>query len=86
MHALFPKRDDVRILWGPNRLHQLSGAVTTPLFQHLGMSSWHSFDGVMLTSALPLFIFIAAFVVSSMVFAVIGLMNYRQKAQHTFVA
>ena len=26
-------------------MHRLSGAVTTPLFRHLGMSSWHSFDG-----------------------------------------
>jgi hypothetical protein len=44
MQALFPGRADLRILWGPNRLHQLSGAVTTPLFRHLGMSSWHNHD------------------------------------------
>lgn len=44
MQALFPGRKDLRILWGPNRLHQLSGAVTTPLFRHLGMSSWHNHD------------------------------------------
>lgn len=86
MHALFPGRNDLRILWGPNRLHHLSGAVTTPLFQHLGLSSWHSFDGVVITSALPLFIFIAAFVISSMVFVVIGLIKYRHKAQHLFLA
>jgi hypothetical protein len=44
MQALFPGRKDLRIIWGPNRLHQLSGAVTTPLFRHLGMSSWHNHD------------------------------------------
>jgi hypothetical protein len=45
MLSLFPGRDKLHILWGPNGMHQLSGAVTTPLFRHLGMSSWHSFDG-----------------------------------------
>jgi hypothetical protein len=45
MLSLFPDRDKLHILWGPNGMHQLSGAVTTPLFRHLGMSSWHSFDG-----------------------------------------
>jgi hypothetical protein len=45
MLSLFPGRDELHILWGPNGMHQLSGAVTTPLFRHLGMSSWHSFDG-----------------------------------------
>jgi len=45
MLSLYPGRDALRILWGPNHLHQLSGAVTTPLFRHLGLSSWHSVDG-----------------------------------------
>jgi hypothetical protein len=47
MLSIYPTRDidDMHILWGPNRLHQLSGAVTTPLFRHLGLSSWHSADG-----------------------------------------
>jgi hypothetical protein len=47
MLSLYPSRDleDMHILWGPHRLHQLSGAVTTPLFRHLGLSSWHSADG-----------------------------------------
>jgi inositol phosphorylceramide mannosyltransferase catalytic subunit len=45
MLSLYPGRNALRILWGPNNLHQLSGAVTTPLFRHLGLSSWHSVDG-----------------------------------------
>lgn len=45
MLSLYPGRDALHILWGPNALHQLSGAVTTPLFRHLGLSSWHSIDG-----------------------------------------
>src|ERR1700753_3913768 len=45
MLSLSPGRDSLRILWGPNNMHQLSGAVTTPLFRHLGLSSWHSVDG-----------------------------------------
>lgn len=53
MQALFPGRDDLRILWGPNRLHQLSGAVTTPVFHHLGMSSWHAADGALMSLFKP---------------------------------
>lgn len=80
MHALFPNRDDLRILWGPNHLHRLSGAVTTPLFRHLGLSSWHSFDGPWLTSGLPLLIFLVAFVTSTIVFAVLAWIKYRNKS------
>ncbi|KAL6241224.1 hypothetical protein RBB50_011903 [Rhinocladiella similis] len=45
MH-LFTKtnRSVLRVLWGPRRLHHLSGNVTTPLFHHFGSSSWHSYD------------------------------------------
>ena len=37
-------------------MHKLNGAVSTPIFDHLGSSAWHSFDGrfiIMLRSALP---------------------------------
>jgi hypothetical protein len=53
MLSLFPGRDSLRILWGPNGMHQLSGVVVTPLFKHLGMSSWHSFDGAIITLFKP---------------------------------
>lgn len=59
-------RTEYKILRGPNsntKLHQLNGAVTTPLFDHLGSSKWHSFDawaimtiGKSLWWALPLLI------------------------------
>lgn len=84
IHAFFPNRDDLRILWGPNRLHHLSGAVTTPLFRHFGMSSWHSFDGAALTTALPLVIFTIAFVTSSIIFAVLGWIKFRHRAHRVF--
>ena len=28
-------------------MHNLNGDVVTPLFHHLGSSSWHSFDGAL---------------------------------------
>jgi hypothetical protein len=48
MFSLYSNRTSLRILWGPNNLHQLSGPITTPLFKHLGLSSWHSVDGAIL--------------------------------------
>ena len=33
------RRRDLRVL---DRLHALSGQITTPLFHHAGSSSWHS--------------------------------------------
>jgi hypothetical protein len=53
MLSLFPGRDKLHILWGPDGMHQLSGAVTTPLFRHFGMSSWHSFDGAIIAVFKP---------------------------------
>ncbi|KAF2670396.1 putative glycosyl transferase [Microthyrium microscopicum] len=50
MQSIFPQRDSLRVLWGPNNLHRLSGAVTTPIFRHLGMSSWHAADGGVIIS------------------------------------
>lgn len=48
MFSLYPERNSLRILWGPDKMHQLSGPITTPLFKHLGLSSWHSVDGAIL--------------------------------------
>jgi len=53
MLSLFPSRDSLKILWGPHEMHQLSGRVVTPLFKHLGMSSWHSFDGALVAVFKP---------------------------------
>ncbi|KAL0932542.1 putative glycosyl transferase [Colletotrichum truncatum] len=47
IHALQRNRSTLKILSGPKnniKLHQLNGAASTPLFNHLGSSSWHSFD------------------------------------------
>jgi hypothetical protein len=71
MFSLYPFRDELRILWGPNRLHQLSGPVVTPLFKHLGLSSWHEADGAFFKKlskqrserAALLYIFIAGFII-----------------------
>lgn len=41
------ERKDLRVLAGGaggERLHQLNGNVSTPLFHHWGSSSWHSYD------------------------------------------
>ena len=43
-------RTDLKVLAGPKEnlnLHSLNGDVVTPLFHHLGSSSWHSFDGAL---------------------------------------
>jgi hypothetical protein len=53
MQVLFPGREGLRVLWGPHGLHQLSGAVITPLFRHYGMSSWHGTDGAIITAFKP---------------------------------
>ena len=42
IHVLQPHRELLKILPGP--LHSLSGHVRTPLFEHMGSSSWHSYD------------------------------------------
>ncbi|KYK60238.1 glycosyl transferase [Drechmeria coniospora] len=48
IHAAQPDRSPLKILPGP--LHSLNGRVTTPLFEHLGSSSWHSYDAQLITS------------------------------------
>ncbi|KIN05910.1 glycosyltransferase family 32 protein, partial [Oidiodendron maius Zn] len=53
IHTLQKNRSDLRILTGskdaPN-IHRLNGDVVTPLFHHLGASSWHSFDAALIVS------------------------------------
>ncbi len=51
IHTLQPNRTSLKILAGPRshpRMHNLNGPVSTPLFNHLGSSSWHSYDAAMI--------------------------------------
>lgn len=51
IHSLQKDRSSLKILsGGPKdpKLHMLNGDVTTPLFHHLGSSSWHSFDAAVI--------------------------------------
>lgn len=53
IHALapLPLRKTLKILAGPATnpsLHSLNGPVSTPLFDHLGSSSWHSYDAALI--------------------------------------
>lgn len=49
--TLQENRSPLRILGGipgSPRLHMLNGHVDTPLFRHLGSSSWHNFDAALI--------------------------------------
>ncbi|KAL2128276.1 hypothetical protein VTI74DRAFT_9425 [Chaetomium olivicolor] len=69
IHAFQRDRSSLKILAGPKhhpKMHRLNGPVSTPIFNHLGSSSWHSYDAAMIVSLgkksgwkLPL-VFIAA--------------------------
>ncbi|UNI24121.1 hypothetical protein JDV02_009896 [Purpureocillium takamizusanense] len=48
VHTNQPDRANFKILPGP--LHSLNGRVVTPLFEHLGSSSWHSYDAQLITA------------------------------------
>lgn len=48
IHVYEPDRTDLKILPGP--LHSLNGRVSTPIFDHLGSSSWHSYDAKLIVS------------------------------------
>lgn len=53
IHTLQKKRSDLKILMGPKdqpNMHRLNGDVVTPLFHHLGASSWHSYDAALIVS------------------------------------
>jgi hypothetical protein len=41
MHRTYPDQKNLKIL---DAQHKLNGHVTTPLFEHLGASSWHKGD------------------------------------------
>ncbi|OXV05619.1 hypothetical protein Egran_06613 [Elaphomyces granulatus] len=88
LYTLQPHRAALRILAGTNahpRLHMLNGFVETPLFRHLGTSSWHSFDAIFInmignSKRLPLLIFlvVASFVAGSLA-AVYATMRIRAR-------
>ncbi|KAI8818062.1 nucleotide-diphospho-sugar transferase, partial [Fimicolochytrium jonesii] len=42
LHNIFPERETLKVLGGQQ--NRLSGKVETPLFRHLGASSWHQGD------------------------------------------
>lgn len=49
LHVRQPNRGESKILAGPKdnpKLHSLNGQVKTPILNHLGSSSWHSYDGL----------------------------------------
>ncbi|KAL2165895.1 hypothetical protein VTG60DRAFT_3613 [Thermothelomyces hinnuleus] len=51
IHSLQPDREDLKILAGTRenpKMHSLNGNVSTPIFNHLGSSSWHSYDAAMI--------------------------------------
>jgi mannosyltransferase OCH1-like enzyme len=60
IHTRQENRADLKILPGP--LHSLNGRVLTPIFEHLGSSSWHSYDARYITTLgkMPRLIFIPA--------------------------
>lgn len=77
IHTLQPHRADLKILAGPPdnpRLHSLNGDVVTPLFHHLGTSSWHSFDAALIvtlgrsTVILKLLVIVTVAVVVTLIF------------------
>lgn len=49
---MWANRAELKILAGPEddfKLHTINGPVSTPLFNHLGSSSWHSYDALFIT-------------------------------------
>ncbi|KAK3358001.1 glycosyltransferase family 32 protein [Lasiosphaeria hispida] len=51
IHAFQRNRSELKILAGTRdnfKLHSLNGRVSTPIFDHLGSSSWHSYDAAMI--------------------------------------
>lgn len=53
IHAYQRNRTELKVLAGPPdnfKLHSLNGPVSTPIFNHLGSSSWHSYDAAMIVS------------------------------------
>lgn len=53
VHAYQQDRSELKILAGTPgnfKMHSLNGQVSTPIFNHLGSSSWHSYDAAMIVS------------------------------------
>lgn len=53
VHAYQPNRTELKVLAGPPenfKMHSLNGHVSTPIFNHLGSSSWHSYDAALIVS------------------------------------
>jgi len=53
IHSIQSNRPELKILSGPESsplMHRLNGDVITPLFHHLGASSWHSYDASLIMS------------------------------------
>ena len=48
IHVHETNRSELKVLPGP--LHSLNGKASTPLFDHLGSSSWHSYDAKFIVS------------------------------------
>ncbi|KAK4221340.1 glycosyltransferase [Podospora fimiseda] len=53
IHAFQKDRTELKILSGTREnpgMHSLNGPVSTPIFNHLGSSSWHSYDAALIVS------------------------------------
>ncbi|KAK4160645.1 glycosyltransferase [Cladorrhinum sp. PSN259] len=53
IHAFQSNRTELKILSGTRenpKMHSLNGPVSTPIFNHLGSSSWHSYDAALIVS------------------------------------
>lgn len=48
IHVYESNRTELKILPGP--LHSLNGKASTPIFDHLGSSSWHSYDAKLIVT------------------------------------
>ncbi|GAO16610.1 uncharacterized protein UV8b_01474 [Ustilaginoidea virens] len=48
IHVYESNRTDLKILPGP--MHSLNGRASTPIFDHLGSSSWHSYDAKLIVT------------------------------------
>ncbi|KAI9674035.1 MAG: hypothetical protein M1829_003878 [Trizodia sp. TS-e1964] len=91
IHTMQQNRTDLRVLVGPDydfEMHRLSGDVETPLFHHLGTSSWHSFDASIIVSightenwmpSVHLHMVMCILAVSSFVAIFVGALSYLQR-------
>ncbi|KXG51267.1 uncharacterized protein PGRI_095280 [Penicillium griseofulvum] len=77
VYTLQENRSDLRILSGPHdnpNMHMLNGFVDTPLFRHLGSSSWHTKDArliLMLKDIEPKVILLIAVIATGMLLSLV---------------